>query len=369
MSKNYVAVDTETLGVQNGSIVLSIGAVRFSEKGLNVLDYEHMTTEEITVARARDEFYAEITVASAGSIGLTFDNDTMAWWMQQEPDARVVVERCLRGEAQDIRQVLGSFKAWLEQGDGFDEIWAWHSPFDMGMIKSAYSRLGVRQPWDYRKEFCAYTLAKATGLPKPSTQGTKHNSLDDAKWCARYVTSCKQFVEQAKDALLRVNLVEANAEVQRTQSGAVGRPTWGSGGAGGVAGVLRDQWGHPVVGRNVASRNLAGRQADRVWVDEVERGQQATRNDREDALGYVSEAAPMDRASWDSIRYETQEAARFPEHTPVDVDGAVPSRLEGDAPEIAGDVTLEIHHAQITSEGTQAVRETAPVEEVRDGSA
>ena len=66
-----IMVDLETLGTAPGSVILSIGAVRFDvEKGL------------------LDEFYVNIDVESSQRLGLTIDGDTVMWWLKQSDAAR-----------------------------------------------------------------------------------------------------------------------------------------------------------------------------------------------------------------------------------------------------------------------------------------
>lgn len=212
-----VAIDLETLGKQAGNIIISIGAVRFTDEGLQarVID---QSADDLARHKAQWEFYREISVKSCGPLGLSFDHDTMAWWMDQ-PEASVKTLRAaLTGKgAHDIRQVLGDFKAWLESGEGCDELWSWHSVFDLGILKTAYNRAGVTDPWDYRIERDAATLAPYVGVQQPPSEGTQHNALDDARWCARYVIGMKQWLARAAEGVRMVQGMELQREMLKRE--------------------------------------------------------------------------------------------------------------------------------------------------------
>lgn len=240
-----VAYDIETIGRAAGSIIVSIGAVRFDKRGIIRPDYENMTTDEIMRIKHQTEFYREISVASTGALGLQIENETLAWWMDQNDVVRATLKRALTGEdTHDIRQVLADFRAWLDTGDGMqDGIWSWHG-FDHSLTKAAYARMGVINPWDYKLEFDAATLAHACpAVPEPISTGHKHNALDDARWCARYVVSLQQYMGKAQQGIALLSGMELQNEMVRLA------------GAGGVdsavdrsvpAVVPRDQYGFEI---------------------------------------------------------------------------------------------------------------------------
>lgn len=89
--KNRIMVDLETLGTAPGSVILSIGAVRFDvEEGL------------------LDEFYVNIDVESSQRLGLTIDGATVMWWMKQSDAARAKLSE---GSGEDVGVALGKFLA------------------------------------------------------------------------------------------------------------------------------------------------------------------------------------------------------------------------------------------------------------------
>lgn len=197
-----VAIDLETLGTTPGSIIVSIGAVKFNDACAHLQASDDSMDGQLR-HQAQTEFYRVISVSSAGAVGLTFSHKTMAWWLRQGATARKALELAFEGGADthDIRQVMGDFKAWLEAGPHMDEIWAW-GQMDLTMMTSLYDRLGVAEPWGesgYRKECDARTLCGQLGIARHDIAGTAHNALDDAKWCAEMVVRAKQFIVKAKD--------------------------------------------------------------------------------------------------------------------------------------------------------------------------
>src|SRR5574343_1015953 len=72
---NSVMVDLETLGTRPGSAILSIAAVEF-----DLSDY--------SLAR---EFYIEIDRHDSERAGFLIQEDTLAWWAKQSPEAQRVL--------------------------------------------------------------------------------------------------------------------------------------------------------------------------------------------------------------------------------------------------------------------------------------
>lgn len=245
---SYVAVDIESLGTVPGSIVLSIGAVRFDDKGLlNAHGYE--SADEAMRNKARCEFYREITLASCGGVGLTFSHETLAWWLKQSDAARRVLVNALEGNGtQDIRQVMGDFKAWLETGDGCQELWSW-GQFDLPLLKTVFDRLGVTKPWDYKIERDARTLARelpvVIGVHRV---GVAHHAFDDAVWCANQVVAMKQYLQRAAEGERTMRHMEFQKQLLRFSGGFddahAPLTRWHAEDEGGLP--MRDQYGNKI---------------------------------------------------------------------------------------------------------------------------
>lgn len=226
-----VAVDLETLGTTPGSIIVSIGAVKFTD------DFPHMQVLDDSMDgqmrhQMQNEFYRVISVSSAGAVGLTFSHKTMAWWMRQGAQARQALIDALEGgdHAQDIRQVMGDFKAWIEAGQTMDEIWAW-GQMDITMLTALYDRMGVADVWGgekpYKKENDARTLVTQLGLPLRDKVGTHHNALDDAKWLAQMVVDAKKYIKRAADGARMIEHMQMQQQLANASMGLPQRDAYG----------------------------------------------------------------------------------------------------------------------------------------------
>lgn len=169
-----VMIDIETLGLETGSAILSIGAVRFNETSV------------------WDEFYQEISVQSCQESGLTIDAGTLEWWLQQDDS---VAEVLVGGRT--LVDVLGEFI--LYYGDA-DEVWANSPAFDCEMIEEACRAVGKQAPWDYSQKRDVRTVRKLPGAVDVEMEGEEHNALDDAKWQARVVGETLQALQTEGDA-------------------------------------------------------------------------------------------------------------------------------------------------------------------------
>lgn len=168
--KNRIMVDLETLGTAPGSVILSIGAVRFDvEEGL------------------LDEFYVNIDVESSQRLGLTIDGATVMWWMKQSDAARAKLSE---GSGEDVGVALGKFLAWANKDSPVDELWGNGADFDNVLLASVGRKLsedpryagawGSVRPSLYRQNRCYRTLKNLSKIPftKPVVA---HDALEDAK--------------------------------------------------------------------------------------------------------------------------------------------------------------------------------------------
>lgn len=176
MRPRGVMVDLETLGTAPGSIILSIGAVSFGPKK------EHVST-----------FYERISIASCQEHGMTFDADTLAWWMLQSAEARA---EAFSG-ALPLPLVLERFNGFLGRDAKDVEIWGNGASFDNALLASAYRAAKLPLPWKFWNERC-YRTMKALYPEVPCERtGTHHNALDDAMTQARHLAQILMHIEKA----------------------------------------------------------------------------------------------------------------------------------------------------------------------------
>lgn len=154
-----VMVDIETLGRDAGCVILSVGAVRFSEDGIEQSYYESVNRE------------------SCEHAGLETDDETLEWWQDQPEEAREV----LTG-GEDLEVVLDNLRAFYM---GADEVWANSPAFDVKILEAAYDAVGLEPPWNFWETRDVRTIKALPGAVEPENEGVAHDALDDAKHQAR----------------------------------------------------------------------------------------------------------------------------------------------------------------------------------------
>lgn len=157
-------LDLETLGTRPGSIIKTIGAVRF----------------DVLERKITDEFYACIDTADAEREGLKFDAATVVWWLKQGDDARAALTK--RGLP--LKTVLNHFFLWIEKNGRVDEMWGNGANFDNALLSEAYRiASGGVVPWPFWADRCYRTMKALNPQVKyeRAANSTAHNALDDAR--------------------------------------------------------------------------------------------------------------------------------------------------------------------------------------------
>ena len=169
-----VMVDIETLGLEPGSAILSIGAVKFDSAGQT------------------DEFYREIDVRTCEEAGLIIDIETLDWHIIE---CSTFSGRTLT-DGVKLATALKDFYVWAEDAD---EYWANSPKFDATMLEAAGEPFGVSMPWEYYELRDVRTIKTFPGVEEPEFDGTEHNALDDAKHQARIVSEALQSLKPERD--------------------------------------------------------------------------------------------------------------------------------------------------------------------------
>ena len=92
----HVMVDLETLGTTAGSVILSIGAVVFSQREGLGATYDRVISERSCLAA-----------------GLTTDPATITWWNGLPNDAQETLKLARCDAAVHLEKVLREFARWL----------------------------------------------------------------------------------------------------------------------------------------------------------------------------------------------------------------------------------------------------------------
>lgn len=153
-------IDIETLGLKPGSVILSVGAVKFDKR------------------KTKETFYRAIDVLDSLLLGLTVDPDTIKWWSQQSDQAKGALR-----PTHSVKAVLSDLGTFLK---GSGEIWAKGPDFDLVLLEAAYSKLGTKIPWSFRDARDVRTVLSLAPSTVKAT-GVKHTALDDAVYQAKQV--------------------------------------------------------------------------------------------------------------------------------------------------------------------------------------
>jgi exodeoxyribonuclease VIII len=153
-----VMVDLETLGNSSNSVIISLGAVAFTDKG-----------------KILDMFYRRVDPQSCVNAGLAVDVSTVLWWMKQSDAARAEFES--KGDA--LPDVLGAFTQWIPDDAC---LWGNGATFDNVILTNAYKAVGRKTPWPFWGDRCFRTVkALYPHIAPPPFKGAKHNALSDAQ--------------------------------------------------------------------------------------------------------------------------------------------------------------------------------------------
>lgn len=163
MSIQHIMIDLETLGTKPGSIVLTVGAVKFSKLGV------------------AEKFYRAISEADCMANGLTSDPSTLEWWRNQSTEAR---DAAFAG-TDSLRETLLAFTEFC--GDDVIRIWGNGSDFDNVLLEEAYRAAGLGVPWKFTGNRCYRTIKNLFPKVQVPSVGTAHNALDDAIFQANHL--------------------------------------------------------------------------------------------------------------------------------------------------------------------------------------
>ena len=162
---NKIMIDCETLDIGERPVLLSIGAVVFTESQIH------------------EYFHIGIDIEDSKRYGFTVSQSTLDWWDQQDPAARA--DAFSGGEK--IKAALQALVYFFEENK-CTEIWSKGSLDDIRWINNALDYFGIERPWKYYKEFCFRTLLKSVPKFDMPFLGVQHNALDDA------IHQAKQFI-------------------------------------------------------------------------------------------------------------------------------------------------------------------------------
>lgn len=150
-------VDLETLGINPGCVILSVGVVRFDS------------------GKPGDWFYSRIDLQSSLERGFRIEPDTLMWWFRHGEAA--IEHAGLGGEGFDESMLrLANFF-----GDGKFELWGNGATVDNVILRRAFVRCGL-PPWDRRSDRCYRTLVDTAGAGMPMDYDALFPLINKPDW-------------------------------------------------------------------------------------------------------------------------------------------------------------------------------------------
>ena len=160
--KTHIMIDLETLDVKPTASILTIGAVKFDPRGN---DIEHPDC---------DKFYVKVDLDSCDRLGLTVNEDTVAWWAQQSAEAQEeAFSEHGRIAIEDAIQQLYKF-CW-----GAKCVWSHGAGFDVIILEHVFNRVGRAVPWKFWQVRDTRTMFDL-GIDPNRPPVLKHHALEDA---------------------------------------------------------------------------------------------------------------------------------------------------------------------------------------------
>ena len=180
--ESHVMIDLETLGIDNDSVILSMGMVRFN-----------INTGEIL-----DKKYLKFNPRSCEILGMKISFKTVSWWMNQNDEA---IEHAFKGDGVDINDIVPAVKSFASIDD---YVWAKSPSFDLEKINYVFKMLGSVVPWMFYNERDVRTInwVGEDDSKIVPFEGVAHNPLDDC-------------IHQIKQVCMVLGMVKQNEEASK----------------------------------------------------------------------------------------------------------------------------------------------------------
>lgn len=182
MKMNDIMIDLETMDNIGSSAIVSIGAVQC----------------DLTTGKIGEEYYRTVDLTGQQEKGLTFDAQTIYWWLGQ---SRGATEALLVPGKILLEDMCVSFKKWIEalEYPKHKRLWGNGASFDNAIIRTAYKRCEIEFPIPFWQDRDMRTIVgfypkqlQETWRWSNLRKGTHHNALDDAKYQVEYCSHILQ---------------------------------------------------------------------------------------------------------------------------------------------------------------------------------
>ncbi len=170
-----IHVDVETLGLTSKCVVTQLGAL-----GVDMDDPE----------AERREVEEYLPIQPQLTIGRNIDASTLLYWLGPKvtEEARLRFQRSSGDDMDELTALVQSFHSKITrliESASYYEVWAKGPQFDINIIESLFSDLGLAPPWSYDRIFDLRTTMNLAGVGKyeiaPRAGLIPHVALHDCK--------------------------------------------------------------------------------------------------------------------------------------------------------------------------------------------
>lgn len=164
--KTDIMIDFETLATGTQPTILTMGACKFDPLG------NELTNPDMEV------FYVRIDIESQEAIGREVNEDTIAWWGRQSPEAQ---EEALGDSTPDNPRytIQEAFDKLYKFCWGAKRVWSNGATADIVWSETAFRQVGKAIPWKFweiRDVRTAFDIGINPNMPPV----TAHHALEDA---------------------------------------------------------------------------------------------------------------------------------------------------------------------------------------------
>ena len=162
---NDISIDIETLGTNQDSVIMSIGACYFDRLSGDIAS----------------DFYVNVELENQPR---PICMKTLRWWIGQSEEAAAHLFK----EEQPLDIALHSLKLFI---DSKACVWGNGANFDLGILENAYGG-SDKTPWPFWSTRDMRTVVDIASYTKGMIpfEGAQHNALDDAKHQAKVIAHC-----------------------------------------------------------------------------------------------------------------------------------------------------------------------------------
>ena len=176
----HIMIDIETLGIDPGSIILTIGAIKFDPWS------DYWSKAQTGDMDGLDTFYRRIDTESCAEVGMTMHDPTVKWWSEQAPE--VTAEAFAEENRKPLSEVCSDLYRWGANGKYF---WANGSYFDFPHLEHACRAVGKGHRWSFWQVMDHRTIINLSGVKAPDK--LKHHALYD---CLNQIVALQQSFKQ-----------------------------------------------------------------------------------------------------------------------------------------------------------------------------